>query len=101
MRKRSIVHGASLTWFLIFCNRFVVGAVPFGRLNPKATPNQETPHRLYAKHCGRTYEEVERTLDRDHFMDTESARDWGLIDRVLPTRSEAELFLASGAAPFL
>ena len=26
---------------------------------------------LYAKHCGRTYEEVERTLDRDHFMDAE------------------------------
>jgi ATP-dependent protease ClpP protease subunit len=54
--------------------------------------------RLYAKHCGRTYEEVERTLDRDHFMDAESARDWGLIDRVLSTRSEAELML-SGSAP--
>ncbi|WP_204283248.1 ATP-dependent Clp protease proteolytic subunit, partial [Klebsiella pneumoniae] len=24
--------------------------------------------RLYAQHCGRTVEEVERTLDRDHFM---------------------------------
>jgi ATP-dependent Clp protease protease subunit len=54
--------------------------------------------RLYAKHCGRTYEEVERTLDRDHFMDAESARDWGLIDRVLSTRSEAELMLG-GPAP--
>jgi ATP-dependent Clp protease protease subunit len=49
--------------------------------------------RLYAKHCGRTYEEVERTLDRDHFMDAESAREWGLIDCVLSTRSEAELLL--------
>src|SRR6201996_7676304 len=48
---------------------------------------------LYAKHCGRTYEEVEKTLDRDHFMDADSARDWGLIDRVLSTRSEAELML--------
>jgi ATP-dependent Clp protease protease subunit len=47
--------------------------------------------RLYAKHCGRTYEEVERTLDRDHFMTAESAREWGLIDRVLSTRGEAEL----------
>jgi ATP-dependent Clp protease protease subunit len=54
--------------------------------------------RLYAKHCGRAYEEVERTLDRDHFMDAESARDWGLIDRVLSTRSEAELML-SGSPP--
>ena len=49
---------------------------------------------LYAKHCGRTYEEVERTLDRDHFMDAESARDWGLIDRVVASRSEAELLLS-------
>jgi ATP-dependent protease ClpP protease subunit len=39
-----------------------------------------------------------RTLDRDHFMDAESARDWGLVDRVLSTRGEAELFLATGAA---
>jgi ATP-dependent Clp protease protease subunit len=54
--------------------------------------------RLYAKHCRRTYEEVERTLDRDHFMTAESARDWGLIDRVLSTRGEAELVL-SGTVP--
>jgi ATP-dependent Clp protease protease subunit len=53
---------------------------------------------LYAKHCGRTYEEVERTLDRDHFMNAESAREWGLIDRVLSTRSEAEL-MVSGPVP--
>ena len=55
--------------------------------------------RLYAKHCGRTYEEVERTFDRDHFMDAESARDWGLIDRVFATRSEAELMLSGPALP--
>jgi ATP-dependent Clp protease, protease subunit len=53
--------------------------------------------RLYAKHRGRAYEEVGRTLDRDHFMDAESARDWGLIDRVLSTRSEAELLLGGPA----
>ena len=29
---------------------------------------------LYAKHCGRTYEEVETTLDRDYFMSAEEAR---------------------------
>lgn len=45
--------------------------------------------RLYAKHCGRTYEEAERTLDRDHFMTPEEARDWGLIDEVLPGRELA------------
>ncbi|UGY10889.1 ATP-dependent Clp protease proteolytic subunit [Phyllobacterium pellucidum] len=42
---------------------------------------------LYAKHCGRTYEEVERTLDRDKFMNAEQAVEWGLIDRVLTSRN--------------
>ena len=45
--------------------------------------------RLYAEHCGRTYEEVERTLDRDRFMTAEQAREWGLIDRVLLEREVA------------
>lgn len=42
--------------------------------------------RLYAEHCGRSYDEVERTLDRDHFMNAEEALEWGLIDRVLTKR---------------
>ncbi len=41
---------------------------------------------LYAKHCGRTCEDVERTLDRDYFMSAEEARDWGIVDRVYGTR---------------
>lgn len=45
---------------------------------------------LYARHCGRSYEDVERTLDRDHFMTPEKAVEWGLIDRVLTDRSSAE-----------
>ncbi|WP_028796064.1 ATP-dependent Clp protease proteolytic subunit [Thalassobaculum salexigens] len=39
--------------------------------------------RLYAEHCGRSEEEVERTLDRDRFMTAEEAVEWGLIDRVV------------------
>ena len=38
---------------------------------------------LYARHCGRSLEEVERTLDRDHFMTAEEALEWGLIDHVV------------------
>ncbi len=41
---------------------------------------------LYVKHCGRTYEEVERTLDRDHFMTAEEAKTWGLVDRICESR---------------
>lgn len=44
---------------------------------------------LYAQHCGRTVEEVEHTLDRDHFMNAEEARRWGLVDHVYDTRKRA------------
>jgi len=50
---------------------------------------RQTKHRmirLYAEHCRRTYEEVERTLDRDHFMTPEEALEWGLIDRIVKER---------------
>ncbi|WP_420346576.1 ATP-dependent Clp protease proteolytic subunit [Pelagibius sp.] len=50
--------------------------------------------RLYAENCGRSEEEVERTLDRDHFMTAEEALDWGLIDRIL---KEGEASTGSGA----
>ncbi|MCF4123787.1 ATP-dependent Clp protease proteolytic subunit [Methylobacterium sp. SyP6R] len=40
--------------------------------------------RLYAEHCGRSYEEFERAMDRDRFMTAEEALDWGLVDRILP-----------------
>ncbi|TNB47273.1 ATP-dependent Clp endopeptidase proteolytic subunit ClpP [Martelella lutilitoris] len=45
---------------------------------------------VYVRHCGQTYEEVEKTLDRDHFMDAGEAKDWGLIDKVMTSRSEIE-----------
>lgn len=44
--------------------------------------------RLYAEHCGRSYEEVERTLDRDRFMTAEEALEWGLIDRIVHRMDE-------------
>ncbi|AIJ48658.1 ATP-dependent Clp protease proteolytic subunit [Comamonas testosteroni] len=43
--------------------------------------------RLYAQHCGRSYQEVERDLDRDRFMTAKEAREWGLIDKVLDRRT--------------
>jgi len=45
---------------------------------------------LYAKHCGKEYEEVERTLDRDHFMSADDAKAWGIVDHVVASRDEAE-----------
>ena len=45
---------------------------------------------LYAKHTGRSYEEVEKTLDRDHFMDAEEAKDWGIVDHIYESRAASE-----------
>jgi ATP-dependent Clp protease protease subunit len=45
---------------------------------------------LYARHCGRTMEEVEHTLDRDFFMTAEEARDWGIVDEVRGSRDATE-----------
>jgi ATP-dependent Clp protease protease subunit len=42
--------------------------------------------RLYAEHCGRTYEEFAAAMDRDRFMTAEEAMEWGLIDRILSER---------------
>ena len=43
---------------------------------------------IYAKHTGRTYDEVEEKLDADTFMTPEEARDWGLVDHVQENRGE-------------
>jgi ATP-dependent Clp protease, protease subunit len=48
---------------------------------------------LYSKHCGRTYEEVERTLDRDHFMTAAEAKEWGVVDHVYTRRELASAAL--------
>jgi ATP-dependent Clp protease protease subunit len=45
---------------------------------------------LYAKHCGRSYDEVERTLDRDRFMTPQEGKEWGLIDTIMTERPPVE-----------
>ncbi len=41
---------------------------------------------MYVHHTGQKYETIETTLDRDHFMTAEEAKDFGLIDDVLTKR---------------
>ena len=41
---------------------------------------------VYVKHTGQSYEAVETTLDRDHFMTAEESQAWGLIDQVIEKR---------------
>ena len=43
---------------------------------------------LYVKHNskGKTYEEFERDMDRDFFMSSEEALDYGLVDKIIEKR---------------
>jgi len=45
---------------------------------------------IYVQHTGQTYEEIEKTLDRDHFMSADEAKEFGIIDEVFTERPEAE-----------
>jgi len=45
---------------------------------------------LYAKHTGQPVEVVEQTLDRDHFMTAQEAKEWGLVDHVYERRTEED-----------
>ena len=43
---------------------------------------------IYVRHTGRSYEEIERALERDNVMTAEAAHEFGLIDQVISTRPE-------------
>ena len=50
---------------------------------------------IYVKHCGRTYDEIERTLDRDHFMSSMEAKEFGIIDNVIEKRPDEKVEVKS------
>lgn len=43
---------------------------------------------ILATHCGRSVEEVARDTDRDRFMSSEEAKEYGLLDQVVVSRKE-------------
>ncbi|WCR55135.1 MAG: ATP-dependent Clp protease proteolytic subunit ClpP [Bartonella clarridgeiae] len=45
---------------------------------------------IYVQHTGQSYEVIEKTLDRDHFMTAEESKQFGLIDDVIQYRAETE-----------
>ncbi|MFK8034887.1 MAG: ATP-dependent Clp protease proteolytic subunit [Hyphomicrobiales bacterium] len=45
---------------------------------------------IYVKHTGQDYDTVDTTLDRDHFMTADEAKDFGLIDNVVEDRADSE-----------
>jgi ATP-dependent Clp protease protease subunit len=47
---------------------------------------RETLNALYERHTGQPAQKVARDTERDNFMSATEARDYGLIDQVLPAR---------------
>ncbi|KAJ0345633.1 hypothetical protein COL154_013939 [Colletotrichum chrysophilum] len=45
---------------------------------------------VYVKHTGKSYDEIEKTLDPHHFMTADEAKDFGLIDKVISSREAVE-----------
>ncbi|WP_395666849.1 ATP-dependent Clp protease proteolytic subunit [Methylocella sp.] len=43
---------------------------------------------IYVRHTGRDYDTIESTLDRDHFMSSEEAKDFGIVDQVITQRPD-------------
>ena len=53
---------------------------------------------IYVRHTGKDYATIEATLDRDHFMSSEEAKAFGLIDEVSATRPDDSVPVATLAA---
>jgi len=45
---------------------------------------------IYVKHTGNKYAVIEKTLDRDFFMTAEESKDFGIVDHVYTSRTEAK-----------
>ncbi len=45
---------------------------------------------VYVKHTGKKYSVIEKTLDRDFFMTADEAMEFGIVDHVYSSRSEAK-----------
>ncbi len=45
---------------------------------------------LYVKHTGQEYDTIEKTLDRDHFMNADEAMEFGIVDEVIASRGDSD-----------
>ena len=43
---------------------------------------------IYVKHTGQALKKIEDALERDYFLTSEMAKEWGIIDKVLEKRPE-------------
>jgi ATP-dependent Clp protease protease subunit len=51
---------------------------------------RERLNKLMAQHTGKSEEEIARDTDRDNFLTSEEALKYGMVDKVLQNRVQAE-----------
>jgi ATP-dependent Clp protease protease subunit len=52
---------------------------------------RERLNKIMSKHTGQSVERIERDMERDHFLEAETAVEYGLVDRVLAKRPDIAL----------
>jgi ATP-dependent Clp protease protease subunit len=50
---------------------------------------KEKINRIFAKHTGQPFSQIEKDADRNFFMDAEEAKKYGVIDEILKTKSNS------------
>ncbi|MEN9546157.1 MAG: ATP-dependent Clp protease proteolytic subunit [Verrucomicrobiota bacterium] len=55
---------------------------------------KERLNTILAKHTGQPYDVVERACDRDNFMSSEEARQFGLVDEVVASRKDVPALIS-------
>ena len=65
---------------------------PYSQLNFHGSKKQvlslkKRLNQIYSKHTGKSEDEIKIALERDNFMTSENAKEFGLIDQVVEKRS--------------
>jgi ATP-dependent Clp protease protease subunit len=48
---------------------------------------REQLNQIYVKHTGQSLENIEKAMERDHYMNAQEALSFGLVDKVMEKRS--------------
>ncbi len=57
---------------------------------------KERMNKLMAEHCGQTPEKIREDTERDRFLNAEAAVEYGIVDRIVKSRSEEMDVASSG-----
>ena len=59
---------------------------------------RELLERVLAHHTGQTIEKIRKDTDRDFIMSADEAKEYGIVDEVIPTRELAQVPQVAGVS---